>query len=133
MKTLRYQAPALLWAVIIFVGSSLPGTSPLLKVFFGQDKIVHTFVYFCFALLTFRALRYQSRFPFLSRYALLVSMALTLAYGALDELHQLYVPNRAADLRDFVADATGALVCLLALSIARFIRKRREVRSSGAG
>jgi VanZ family protein len=133
MKTLRYQVPAIFWAVVIFAASSLPGTSPLLRFFFGHDKIVHTVVYFCLAFLTFRALYYQSRFPVPARYALLISVVLSLVYGAADELHQLFVPNRSADIRDFLADAAGALVCLLLLSIAQLIRRRREPRSTGAG
>ncbi len=129
MNVLRYQAPALLWACIIFISSSIPGTSPIFKVLFGHDKIVHTIVYCGLAYLTFRALYHQSRLPSVSRHAVLLSMAFTLFYAATDELHQLFVPRRSADLRDFLADAAGALLSLVLLAILQFTRKRRELRS----
>src|SRR3954466_5711408 len=41
------------------------------------------------------------------------------AFGALDEVHQLFVPGRTAELADFIADAgAAALVCGL-LSLLR--------------
>jgi VanZ family protein len=65
--------------------------------------------------LTYRALRFQTRYPHLSKYALGASLLFTILYGAVDELHQTIVPGRFPDLRDLLADSLGALVCSLAL------------------
>jgi len=130
MKSLRYQIPAFTWAIIIFLSSSIPGTSPLLKPFAGHDKIVHTIVYFSLAFLTHRALKYQSRFPSIARHAMLLSLLFAVLYGAADELHQLFVPSRSADIRDFMVDALGAVTCLLLLALAGLLRKRRSVRAT---
>ncbi len=40
----------------------------------------------------------------------LLGIALTTAYGCSDEIHQLFVPGRYADLRDVAADAIGAAI-----------------------
>ncbi|MEY8878491.1 MAG: VanZ family protein [Leptothrix sp. (in: b-proteobacteria)] len=50
------------------------------------------------------------------------AVALTTVGGALDEIHQLFVPGRSAGLDDLSADFLGALtVCLLGLALARRI------------
>ena len=38
-----------------------------------------------------------------------IAVAIAAAYGASDELHQMFVPGRSADLYDLVADTFGAL------------------------
>ncbi len=42
---------------------------------------------------------------------------LTLLYGLSDEIHQSFVPGRAADWRDVVTDAAGAAAALLLIKI----------------
>src|SRR5262245_46661469 len=47
------------------------------------------------------------------------------AYGATDEIHQMFVANRMPDVRDWVADVAGALLAVLAvLALANVIQKR---------
>jgi VanZ family protein len=40
----------------------------------------------------------------------LAVLAAVVAFGGLDEVHQLFVPGRTADLTDFIADAAAAAV-----------------------
>ena len=126
MNFVRYQLPALLWAIIIFVSSSMPGTSPLLAPFFKHDKIVHTFVFFLCAVLMFRALKHQVHFPFVARHALFLSVLFTILYGAGDEFHQLFVPRRSADIMDFLADSTGAALSSILVFTASMVRKLKS-------
>jgi VanZ family protein len=73
----------------------------------GWDKAAHMSV---FALIT-ALLLYgtEGRAP-------LAVLAAVVGFAALDELHQLFMPNRAAELLDFVADAAAATaVCGLLL------------------
>jgi len=55
------------------------------------------------------------------------ALAATVAYGALTELLQLYVPGRDGDLFDLAADGTGAV---LAVVLARW--RERSVRRGAA-
>lgn len=121
--------PAALWAATIWVVSSMsrPTFVPV-SAFPLADKGVH----FCvFALLgalcahgllawgaapgspgrgvavTLAARRWES--PSAARWAAFaLGAALAAAWGALDELHQRFVPGREADAVDVLADALGA-------------------------
>ena len=105
-----YQLPAILWALLIFISSSIPSSlMPSLKIF-DFDKAIHFGIYFLFSFLTYRALRFQSRWPLLARHALLGTVLLIILYGASDEFHQYFVPGRQADVFDLMADTLGAVV-----------------------
>jgi VanZ family protein len=53
--------------------------------------------------------------------------AIASAYGASDEWHQSFVPGRSADVRDWFADATGALLGAGACWAWGIIRSRTDV------
>jgi len=42
--------------------------------------------------------------------ALLLAVLFSAAYGASDEIHQYFVPNRYCDIKDLLADTTGGLI-----------------------
>ncbi len=48
-----------------------------------------------------------------------IAIAATLSFGALDEVHQMFIAGRNAGLDDFAADALGALIGALLLSLVR--------------
>lgn len=52
-----------------------------------------------------------------------VAWCIAVGYGAFDEWHQSFVPERGALIRDFLVDAGGASVALL-LSVVRSRRRR---------
>jgi VanZ family protein len=47
--------------------------------------------------------------------AVLASFLLAVAYGAVDELHQSFVPGRVCSIADLVTDAAGSVLALLVL------------------
>lgn len=107
----RYQLPAILWAFFIFLGSSIPGQIfPDLPIF-TFDKLIHVVLFGLLSWFTYRALKFQDRYPFLSRNALAASLVLSFLFGAVDELHQALVPGRMPDWYDLLADSGGILLC----------------------
>jgi len=52
---------------------------------------------------------------FRSGRAAILALSITVVYGALDELHQSFVPGRDVSLRDWLADAVGALLVVFVL------------------
>jgi VanZ family protein len=110
--TWRIWGPALGWAAVIFVCSSLPGTAYPRTDVPAADKLVHLFLYgalgaLCARALILRAARPEAR---LRLRLVLAAAALATAYGITDELHQLFVPFRSADWQDVIADAIGGLI-----------------------
>jgi VanZ family protein len=97
--------PAALWASLIFVLSSIPGTSIPHVAIPASDKIAHAFVYAILGAFCFRGAR-QTLTETGFRAALLATLIATL-YGISDELHQLFTPQRSADWHDVVADMVG--------------------------
>ena len=71
-----------------------------------DDKGEHAFVYAILGGLCFRALRRTTALP-VARAAVL-AVVMGFGYGVLDEVHQLFVPQRSFELLDMAADASGA-------------------------
>jgi VanZ family protein len=124
---LRYQLPAIVWALVIFAASSIPASKLPRIVLKISDKIIHASVFLVFGLLVYRALEIRiQRSSFDWRRALISVCAVT-AYGVLDELHQSFVPGRTTDIWDATADATGGLLSALILYL---VYRRRKVETS---
>ncbi|WP_243286778.1 VanZ family protein [Geothrix terrae] len=80
------------------------------------DKVAHATVFGILALALDVALRQTA--PGLPPYRRhLVILAAVALYGVSDELHQRFVPGRACELSDWVADALGGVLALTASSI----------------
>lgn len=99
--------PPVAWAILIFIASSIPQDAFPASRLFSQDKLIHAAVFGVLALLVFRGLRMRKpAAPVFS--AVWLTMVISTLYGALDEIHQLYVPGRSCDVFDLLADALGA-------------------------
>ena len=111
------------WAAAIFYFSSLSG--PEIDQFGIQlwDKAEHFLAFSAGGVLLTLALRWTVTWPWksLARFGILTLVV----YGAIDEIHQLYTPNRSgADPFDWLADCFGAIagVALCTVIYARFSR-----------
>ena len=74
-----------------------------------SDKTGHLLAYAGLALLCVRALAGGLPRRIVLRVALL-AFAIAAGYGMSDEIHQSFVPGRSADVFDWFADASGALI-----------------------
>lgn len=120
--------PVILALTASFISSSIPGHQlPLLNEW-NADKIVHGMAFAVIGALFMRPLSRTSWGVARPRLALLCAVGLASAWGALDELHQLFTPNRACDWRDWVADTAGAVVGVLAVHGVVIARRRRRTR-----
>ncbi|RIH85742.1 VanZ family protein [Calidithermus roseus] len=98
-----YLALAGLQMALIFWFSAQPGDTVGIPA--PWDKLVHAGVY---ALLG-HFLAQGTQRP-------LFSWSLAVLYGLSDEIHQMFVPGRVFDLGDWLADAGGAALAILAWS-----------------
>lgn len=110
MNFWRYQAPAIVFAIMIFIVSSIPRV-PLPDLAIGfEDKIGHVMAYTLLGFLLGRAMYFQYQVLVWQRNFYLLSIVLGSVYGVLDEFHQHFVPGRTADIYDTLADVVGVLI-----------------------
>ncbi|HEX8953645.1 MAG TPA: VanZ family protein [Polyangia bacterium] len=106
--------PVVLFAALIFVGSSIPGNAinPRLTI---HDKVVHAGEYAVFAFLLARAIGARGWW---------LAIVVGALYGVSDEFHQTFTPMRSGnDLGDMTADLVGSAIG--AVSWRLLLRRRR--------
>ena len=109
----KYHFPFLLWMVIIFVQSSFPAIElPEVEVI-SADKIAHMGVYGLLAVLCYISLIHLTENNTFSLSPFSWSFVIASLYGATDEIHQYYVPNRSSEIQDWLADVTGIVIMVL--------------------
>ena len=106
-KITFYWLPVIIYMCLIFYLSSMPGTDVITKISIN-DKILHSIEFFILAVLLYRCFNNaKNRRIKENRYLLAVSLAIL--YAVSDEFHQSFVPGRAADIIDVIADSIGAV------------------------
>ncbi len=137
----RY-GPLIIWATLIFIGSSdllaashtgafltrplhwlLPHASDatLATVHFILRKLGHFTEYAVLAFLAARAFRSSSN-QTLRRRWFWISLLLVIVYSLTDEYHQSFVPTRTASIYDSLIDSFGGLAMLGLLTIRQRVR-----------
>ena len=110
-RFLKFHGPAIFWAVLIFIASSIPKLpAPDLKIPL-MDKWIHLVVYGifgCFLQRSFLVLSPNRIFVFG------MTFLVGSVYGLSDEFHQSFVPGREACVGDFIADTLGVSLSFLA-------------------
>ena len=111
----RYVMPPLAWAGFIFFLSSRPssayeGMADAAPPIPGLSYLLHGLLYLVLAALLLRWLLSSERRPFASarmRTGVFV-IAVACIYGLSDGVHQAFVPDRAFEALDLLADTAGA-------------------------
>lgn len=105
---MRHWLPVLLWALLMFIGSSIPGHQIPGPVSIASG-VLHVIEYAVFGFLIACSLIAQN--PAMPRRRMLtVSVIIAVLYSMTDEIHQAYVPGRQTDVLDVIVDAIGGLV-----------------------
>lgn len=92
-----------------------------------EANLAHLALYAGLSLLLFWALSAPNGAPQAPVWArAAVAFALTVLYGVSDELHQAFVPGRAATEADIVVDAAGAVFGLSLPLIANLLHRPRQ-------
>ena len=114
MKLVLLWGPVLLVMGLIFFFSSLPdpGGPP------GgiSDKTAHVLIYAALGAALERALA-GGRITAMTLTRILFAAALGTLYGVSDEIHQHFVPPRTPEILDVVADAIGAVVGAIVMTL----------------
>ena len=105
---IKYWLPVIIYAIIIFSISSIPGKA-IPPIFKYQDVVFHFLEYAFLSVLLNRALK-AAVIPDARIRRFCWVFILCLLYALSDELHQLFVPYRVASLSDIATDGLGAFV-----------------------
>ena len=87
--------------IVIYILHSLVSLS-------GTDKPLHWLAYLGLAVVVVRAV--AGGLPGrVGVWSAAVAMLITVGYAVTDEVHQMFVPSRSAEMYDLLADAAGAI------------------------
>lgn len=92
--------PPILWMIVIFILSSIPGSEFPKEPFSGFSVLVHLVEYSILGMLWYRVLKKK----------FIVVLIIGMLYGISDEIHQLFVPFREFSVLDMIADAAGVII-----------------------
>jgi VanZ family protein len=148
----RY-GPPIVWAVLIFIGSSdllssshtssfilgplrvlFPHASEatLATIHFALRKLGHFSEYAILAWLTARALRTSSQ-DWLRKRWFWMALSFVVCYALFDEFRQSFVPSRTSSIYDSLIDMAGGLTALILIWIRRSRRRKRTLLPSPGG
>lgn len=103
--------PLFIYWIVLFILTSLPSGMAITTDV--SDKINHFGAYGLLSVFLYSTLYFQNKFSILKKYPALFTVLIASVYGALDEIHQMYVPGRSAEFLDWIADFTGSIVAVL--------------------
>ena len=104
MRRFNLWAPVVLYIAAIFYVSSL--SEPPLPS--GTDKPLHGLAYLGLAIVVVRAV--VGGLPGrIDMWSAALAILITVGYAATDEVHQMFVPGRSAEVYDLLADVGGAI------------------------
>ena len=127
----RFLVAAIAYAVLIFALSQIPGNVLAKLNIDVWDKAMHAAEYLPLGavLMVWLIARRRSAARAAQWREVAITACIVLAYGALDEVHQAFVPGRQPSFADIAADViggtVGAAAALLAFS-RRSARRRHE-------
>lgn len=117
IQALIAWGPAAFWAAGLFLLSEAQPDSDTVWLAIN-DKVIHLGLYFVLGgALSWGEWKVGRSLP-------LLLLFLGVAYGALDEWHQSFVPGRDPALGDFAADAAGVILGFFFLRL--YLRARRS-------
>lgn len=114
--SVRFLLP-LGWLFLIFYLSSQSWIADIDPPFAHFDKLAHMGEYGILCLLLYRAFSSTSGCLW-KRHPVMFSILFTVLYGFSDEIHQMFVPMRTADMADVLANSLGAglsHLCLISI------------------
>jgi VanZ family protein len=123
-RFLKIYGPAMVYALIIFIVSSIPTLkSPDFGLSF-EDKMYHVLEYGVFGFLLQRSAEASHGCSFKT---ILFVFMLGVLYAASDEIHQLFVPGRQCDFYDFLSDAAGVAMGQAVFLGRKVLMKSRKI------
>lgn len=114
MHSIRYQWPAILWAILILTLSIGNPPREMVPDLFQIDKVGHVIFYGILTILIYTGSKRQYTFMEFSLKSALISVGLTIAYGySIELMQESLTENRLFDHYDALANTIGAVIGIL--------------------
>jgi VanZ family protein len=131
----KARRAAFFWALFMLALTSWPSPPeiPVVSAIPDFDKLVHAGLYGVFGFLLYSAIAWKG--PGASRVSwgrALAVAGLVAAWGSLDEIHQIWIPGRSAEVADALTDTVAGFAGAL-LASAAAARRVREVSAALSG
>jgi hypothetical protein len=113
---IKYLLPAFMWAIFIFILTTLNNGGFVSQSFFGleTDKWGHLFMFSILVFFIMQGLIKYWRFSFFLRKIQLYAFSIAFIYGLIIELIQYYfILYRTAEFWDIIANFVGCIIGLL--------------------
>lgn len=121
-KVLLVYLPLVLYWIILFIATTLPVENlPKIKT---NDKLSHFIAYYILAVLLNLTLKFQNKYIPLKNKPELWTIIIGLLYGAIDEIHQYFIPGRFCEFYDWVANTLGVLTGVFSVYLIYKIEKK---------
>lgn len=109
----KYLIGSILWALVILILTLTPGKHVPQIGIFSYDKLGHTAIFGVLSFLIPFGLRHLKNVKFSTKRILWISLVFTVIYGLVLEIMQYFIPGRAMDYVDAIANTVGALSGIL--------------------
>ncbi len=109
---MRYWVALVFWMLVIFIGSSFPGERIPGKVS-HISVVFHTIEYLLLYIFSVAAFSRAQRTQW-NRSPEIIALLFCIIYSVSDEIHQIFVPGRNADIWDIITDGVGAISGMIA-------------------
>ncbi len=120
---LKYNLPAIIICVAIFILCMLPGSKVPHYAIPHLDKIAHIVLFGSLGFSLLYGFNKQIQFAFFRNNSSIIACVFGIAYGIFIEICQdQFVPSRAFELADIVADTVGVLSAFLLFKKVKFVK-----------
>jgi len=107
--------PLVVYWIALFIATSIPTEYiPSVGV---SDKLNHFFAYLVLSVLLYLTFIFQEKLPLLREYPASFTLVIGSVYGIFDELHQMLIPGRHAEVLDWIADFVGVIAGVLIVKL----------------
>ncbi len=117
----------LVYSIMIFIFSSRPEVG-VEQYFYGQDKVMHFFIYGIHAFLCLLIL--SDRILLLKFIQYFLALVFSVSYGIFNEIYQYFIPKREFSFGDIITNSLGVITFLILVYI--FQNKKRKNVNKGA-
>lgn len=105
----RFLVGSIAWALIILILTLTPGEHVPQVGVFSYDKLGHSIIFGILSFLIPFGLKRKKNVTLSLNAIMLISLVFTIAYGSALEIMQDFIPGRAMDYVDAIANTAGAI------------------------